>query len=187
MALNLAFYLASFGMYRGKAKLLGYDYKILIPIVRHLLKNRPKNYSYKSLDLLLISDSILNMFECINLLKVVICNNISGQIHLRTLSTKILLGTYGNTVAFDGFLVSTINKYGESIKYDSKESFFRAYQFIEKHYQCFERQIINFKRAGFIGYPPLRIVDLILWKIGEGIAIDDKKAKMHSRMLKIKA
>lgn len=42
-ALHLAFYLASWGMYRGSSKLLQKDYKIHTPIVQELLKKNTVN------------------------------------------------------------------------------------------------------------------------------------------------
>ena len=38
LSLHLAFYLASWGMYRGSSFLLQKDYKVLVPIVEEVLK-----------------------------------------------------------------------------------------------------------------------------------------------------
>lgn len=40
MSLQLAFYLASWGMYRGSSFLLQKDYRIHIPVVKELLRNK---------------------------------------------------------------------------------------------------------------------------------------------------
>ena len=42
LALHLAFYLASWGMYRGSSFLLQKDYKIHIPVVKMLLERKEK-------------------------------------------------------------------------------------------------------------------------------------------------
>lgn len=40
LSLQLAFYLASWGMYRGSSFLLQKDYKIYIPVVEEVLKSK---------------------------------------------------------------------------------------------------------------------------------------------------
>lgn len=55
LSLQLAFYLASWGMYRGSSFLLQKDYKIHIPVVKELLSDK-----YDTLAGIECSDLILN-------------------------------------------------------------------------------------------------------------------------------
>ena len=93
LTLQLAFYLASWGMYRGSSELLQKDYLIHEPVVEIVRSNgelRKENVTYEDIE------SINEIIEKIK--KEYKVANVS-----RTLVSKILLGTLGCIPALDRF------------------------------------------------------------------------------------
>src|SRR5277367_3731731 len=110
-SLHLAFYLASWGMYRGSSALLWKDYKIHIPVIAKLREQK-----YKSLWHLDSLDKNHDHNTCESIMKLVeeIAKIYQSQIKSvdgkeedykpsGALITKILLGTLGCTPARDRF------------------------------------------------------------------------------------
>lgn len=117
LALNLGFYLASWGMYRGSSFVLQHDYKFLTPIVE-ILMNRKKHWS----PLLGVSLSAFRtpgnsegelLDELYEAIKTEF-QNLTGRAETdrmsTTLITKILLGTLGCVPALDRFFEDTRKK-----------------------------------------------------------------------------
>lgn len=106
--LQLGFYLASWGMYRGKSPLLQRSVKYLEPLIEYLVL-APKE--------LWVIDA--NCYTSANIQLLIECRkNIERALacHITdTLATKIMLGVFGNVPAFDtsfmrGFGVSAFGK-----------------------------------------------------------------------------
>ena len=106
--LHLGFYLASWGMYRGRAALLQHSAQVLTPVVE-VLSTSPseiwsldaERYDNNSLDLLL---------DCAHRVRQKLPGAASD-----TLVTKVMLGVFGNVPAFDryyrkGFASNRLNK-----------------------------------------------------------------------------
>ena len=100
MALHLAFFLASYGMYRGSTAVLWKDYKFLIPVVRHLVKKNPGVPS-DSVETAASEEQAEAAWNQILSLKKVLQSLNIEQKNLDTLATKILLGTWVTAPAFD--------------------------------------------------------------------------------------
>lgn len=117
LSLQLAFYLASWGMYRGSSFLLQKDYKVHIPVVKELLS--------KEYDALAGIECIEFRKECNQQLLREI-NSFLGQYYDKirrevkgqelknqlsfTLITKILMGTLGCVPAYDRYFIAGIKK-----------------------------------------------------------------------------
>ena len=97
MALNLAFYLASWGMYRGSSFLLDKSYKIHIEPVKLIFsKDELWEGPLSSIELTAFGKELANVYGVGD--KVRASNNgISGNM-TDTLFTKILLGLTGNVI-----------------------------------------------------------------------------------------
>lgn len=164
LALHLAAYLSSWGMYRGTSFLLQKNYKVHIPVVEIVLDDK-----YKSLRG--ISAAYLQKEKNLNLL-----NDISNRIRVcykmcagtgneakatDTLVTKILLGTLGCVPAFDKYVVSALRKTdGLSGNYNSDAV---------KKIACFykdNKSIFEKIRKKLVEYPPMKLMDMFLWKKG---------------------
>jgi len=152
LTLQLAFYLASWGMYRGSSELLQKDYLIHEPVVEIVRSNgelRKENVTYEDIE------SINEIIEKIK--KEYKVANVS-----RTLVSKILLGTLGCIPALDrffcdGWKICEETK-GFSINLQNIISFADKHKIeIEECRNCIKSNVI---------YPPMKIVDMYFWQIG---------------------
>ena len=110
LSLHLAFYLASWGMYRGSSFLLQKDYKVLVPIVEEILKPE-----YDCLFGLACADvrnsdvwkQLKKLYKYIAKHFEPIRNEVAGRAVASQVSpvliTKILMGTLGCVPAYDRF------------------------------------------------------------------------------------
>jgi len=152
LTLQLAFYLASWGMYRGSSELLQKDYLIHEPVVEIVRSNselRKENVTYEDIE------SINEIIEKIK--KEYKVANVS-----RTLVSKILLGTLGCIPALDrffcdGWKICEETK-GFSINLQNIIFFADKHKIeIEECRNCIKSNVI---------YPPMKIVDMYFWQIG---------------------
>lgn len=97
-ALELGFYLASWGMLRGSSFLLTKSYKHLVPLVEHI-RSCPE--SLWKIDCNRYSDdNIEALIDCYHRIKDLLIHD--NNSHL-TLVTKVMLGVFANTPAYDRF------------------------------------------------------------------------------------
>jgi hypothetical protein len=117
LSLQLAFYLASWGMYRGSSFLLQKDYKIHIPVVKELLKEEYDPLA--GIDCVeLKREENQRLLENINAFLDEYYSNIRDEVKnikvrnqlSSTLITKILMGTLGCVPAYDRYFISGIKK-----------------------------------------------------------------------------
>lgn len=103
-ALHLAFYLASWGMYRGSSALLQRDYRVLVPVVR-FLRNQAQERDWA--DCMLTSDNPVAAAEAIRELSLGLNATLEPQLiefgrpPSDTLLSKILLNTLVCVPAWD--------------------------------------------------------------------------------------
>ena len=167
LALNLAFYLASWGMYRGSGFLLNYDYKIHVNLVKNLIEYKENNkFDYKKIidikEYKIISNIITDTYNL---------DTCSNHNLTKTLITKILLGTFGNIPAFDRYLINALKKLGcESYSVNEKSILFlndlwsKMSIEIEKSNSDYRYIKEIFKDKG---YSPMKVLDMCLWKYGK--------------------
>ena len=123
LSLHLAFYLASWGMYRGSSFLLQKDYKVHTPIVEKVLKPEydclfglacmDVRNSDVRVQLMELSDDIADDFRPIR-------NEVAGRVVEYPVSpiliTKILLGTLGCVPAYDTFFEKGVRHLGLNLR-----------------------------------------------------------------------
>lgn len=155
-SLQLSFYLASWGMYRGSTFLLQNDFKINIPIVK-IICHQQYSCLFKELD-----------EEKLFLLKKEIKEKYSENSNKAsdTLITKILLGTNGSVVAYDEYVKKSLKELGFCKTFSSK-GYKEILSLIEKHNDDFEK--IK-KNKGLESYPNMKLLDMYLFKKGYEIA-----------------
>jgi hypothetical protein len=167
LALNLAFYLASWGMYRGSSGLLWKDYKIHIPAIELIvnfndlkttnweepnieriivLKERLKNY-YGEID--------YNNGKGLGLKKVTATD---------TLISKIILGTIGCLPAFDRYF--NIGFKGNSNIQINKSVLEDLYSEIEMKIHDIKDCQEHIKHKLNFDYPVMKIIDMYYWQRG---------------------
>lgn len=141
LSLQLAFYLTSWGMYRGSSFLLQKDYKVHIPVVKELLSEkydvlaRIECVSFReksSQQLLLDINSFLGQYYD-KIRREVKEQELKNQLSF-TLITKILMGTLGCVPAYDRYFIAGIkNQKIATGNYDLK-SIMQLIDFYEKKF-----------------------------------------------------
>jgi len=139
--LQMAFYLASWGMYRGSSFLLWKDYLIHKEVVEHLLKNK----HLQNLNFIEITDhEIQEIFNLIFWVKSWYQNNIEFVNGKRkktnvtdTLATKIILGALGCVPAYDRYFIDGIRNKGLSYSGLKPKNFSTITDFYKENHRSF--------------------------------------------------
>ena len=172
LSLHLAFYLASWGMYRGSCFILQKDYKVHTPIVEEILKPEYdclfglacadlRNSDVRG-QLKKLSDKIAAHFDPIR-------NEVAGRKVTTPVSpvliTKILMGTLGCVPAYDRFFGIGAKYLG--LKKDSynKDSLFELADIYEAHNDRLEEARRGMQTDDLI-YPQMKLLDMGFWQVG---------------------
>lgn len=178
LALHLAFYLASWGMYRGSSFLLQKDYKVHIPIVEIILEEKYAPLLGITAERLM-EESVLDLLEEISARirqayameqpsSEGIINNATD-----TLVTKILLGTLGCVPAYDRYYVQAVRQYGISAGGYDRKSVKDVARFYLSHKEEFEMVRKELSAYG-TEYPVMKIMDMCLWQVAFEADTDNK-------------
>lgn len=181
MALNLAFYLASWGMYRGSSFLLDKSYKIHIEPVKLIFsKDELWRRCLSSSELTAFGKELANIYGVGD--KVRASNDgISGNM-TDTLFTKILLGLTGNIIAYDRYCKTALSflEYGRNffrtsrdtswdrLRNDGFETLAKILSGVKASYPK-----VEFKNGGYVQtsehvlYPDAKNIDMFLFVLGE--------------------
>lgn len=172
LSLQLAFYLASWGMYRGSSFLLQKDYKVHIPVVREILKSdydclfglECKELHNKDIQdcLQMINDYISDYYDTIR--KSVKETEVKNKLSI-TLITKILMGTLGCVTAYDRYFIDGIKCHGVATGNYNLKSLLALADFYENNRERFEKTRINLKVYD-LPYPQMKLLDMGFWQIG---------------------
>ena len=172
LSLHLAFYLASWGMYRGSSFLLQKDYKVLVPIVEKILKPEYdclfglactdlRNDDVRA-QLTKLSDDIADDFWPIR-------NEVAGRVVRSQVSpvliTKILLGTLGCVPAYDTFFGIGAEYLGLEKKDYNEDSLLELAKFYEAHNDRLEEARRGMRTDDLI-YPQMKLLDMGFWQVG---------------------
>ena len=172
LSLHLAFYLASWGMYRGSSFLLQKDYKVLAPIVEKVLE--PEYDCLFGLactdvrnsdvweQLKKLSDDIADHFDPIR-------NEVAGRKVVSSVSpvliTKILMGTLGCMPAYDRFFEEGAKYLGLEKKSYNKDSLLELADIYETHNDRLEEARRGMRTEDLV-YPQMKLLDMGFWQIG---------------------
>ena len=175
LSLQLGFYLASWGMYRGSSGLLWKDYKIhgeAVSIVKRYEDIRCSSGREVTVNqigrILDAKKEIEEYLENVEYFKPTKDGEKKFKISpTDTLITKILLGTLGCVPAYDrllriGFDEMQDAKIGKSFNEKSLRSIFK---FISDNLPAFEEVQERINRNE-IYYPLMKIVDMYFWEVG---------------------
>ena len=172
LSLHLAFYLASWGMYRGSSFLLQKDYKVLVPVVEEILKPEydclfglactdVRNDDVRE-QLMELSGDIADDFRPIR-------NEVAGRTVASPVSpvliTKILMGTLGCVPAYDRFFQDGVATYKVTTQEYSLESVRKLAKFYEAHNDRLEEARRGMRTEDLV-YPQMKLLDMGLWQIG---------------------
>ena len=172
LSLHLAFYLASWGMYRGSSFLLQRDYKVHTPIVEEILKPE-----YDCLFGLACTDlrnsdvqtqlnklyaSIADDFHPIR--EEVAGREVPSPVS-PVLITKILMGTLGCVPAYDRFFGIGAKYLGLEKDTYQEKSLRELVDFYEAHNDRLE-EARRGMRTEDLTYPQMKLLDMGFWQIG---------------------
>lgn len=172
LSLQLAFYLASWGMYRGSSFLLQKDYKVHIPVVKELLSEKYDvlagiecvSFREKSNQQLLLDiNSFLGQYYD-KIRREVKEQELKNQLSF-TLITKILMGTLGCVPAYDRYFIAGIKNQKVAIGNYNLKSIMQLVDFYEKNSARFEPVREKMKIEG-MPYPQMKMIDMGFWQIG---------------------
>lgn len=172
LSLQLAFYLASWGMYRGSSFLLQKDYKIHVPVVEKLLDKK-----YDSLmgincsglknevnqkKLIELNAFMSKYYDVIrrNVKEKDLKNNLSY-----TLITKILMGTMGCVPAYDRYFIAGIKNQKVATGSYNIKSILQLADFYERNESRLEPVRENMRVYDLL-YPQMKMIDMGFWQIG---------------------
>lgn len=173
LSLHLAFYLASWGMYRGSSFLLQWDYTVHREVVCALLNEKYSNlYALECAKLEKNWDLINELYNEIKTIyhearsKV---KEVESEVS-PTLITKVLLGTLGCVPAYDRFFVDGIKMAGiKPAKYGLK-SLKQLTDFYHKNETWLEAERKKFtiptKNDQTLLYPQMKFLDMAFWRYG---------------------
>ncbi len=172
-ALQLAFYLASWGMYRGSAFLLQKDCRIHRLAVREVLRPRyDPLLAFRASSPRRTVGGIQEILALVSSIRDTYCNQISRVNGRRcvvevtdTLATKILLATLACAPAYDAYVVEGLRTEGipySTLNERTLKSLFDWYNDRRAAFDSIEDHI----RENGVRYPPMKLVDMYLWEVG---------------------
>lgn len=171
--LHLAFYLASWGMYRGSSGLLQKNHLIHQGAVDILFSKK-----YLHLKCNAIQEVTKDRIADILNLKIELSNHYRSILFTRgavqpkpisatdTLISKILLGTFACVPAYDRYFIDGLKDRGLNESKFNESSLNELFDFIETH----KNEIIHchqlIKDITNKHYPVMKILDMFFWQIG---------------------
>ena len=172
LSLHLAFYLASWGMYRGSCFILQKDYKVHTPIVEEILKPE-----YDCLFGLACADvrnndvwaQLKKLYDYIDDYFDQIRKEVAGREVPTPVSpiliTKILMGTLGCVPAYDRFFEEGARYLGLEKKTYQKKSLLELAAIYEAHNDRLEEARRGMRTEDLV-YPQMKLLDMGFWQIG---------------------
>jgi len=168
--LQMSFYLASWGMYRGSSFLLWKDYLIHTEVVKHILENK----HLQKIDYSVEYDSYINEIFCLiewikNWYKENInsINGVARKINVTdTLATKIVLGTLACIPAYDRYFIDGIRFKRLSYSRLMKGNFLQVVKYYLDNKEQFDYENKKIIKKSGIDYPAMKLVDMYFWEIG---------------------
>ena len=172
LSLHLAFYLASWGMYRGSCFILQKDYKVHTPIVEEILKPE-----YDCLFGLACADvrnddvqtQLTNVYNDIANDFGPVRNQVAGREVPSPVSpvliTKILMGTLGCVPAYDRFFGIGAKYLGLEKDTYQEKSLRELVDFYEAHNDRLE-EARRGMQTDDLTYPQMKLLDMGFWQIG---------------------
>ena len=172
LCLNLSFYLASWGMYRGSSFLLQKDYKVHKPIIKILLEDKYNSLwgidvsQYKNKETRnKLEDLVERIREKYRKIRLSVKEFSQKDIVSDTLITKVLMGTLGCVPAYDRYFTFGIRNKKIASGNFSMKSILQLADFYSKNYDEFEKAR-SIMTIGNIKYPQMKVLDSCFWQVG---------------------
>ena len=174
-ALNLAMYLASWGMYRGSSFLLRCNYKVFIDLIKNICKYKFDPYNLEINDQQQIVECFKEIEKYLKEKKREYSKREKTIEEIgTTLITKIMLGMFGITPAFDKYFVLGLAKNKELLFiknwFKKTDKFELAYSKLMDFYKDNKTTITKLSETTVTDgckIPPMRVIDIYFWKLGK--------------------
>jgi hypothetical protein len=185
-ALQLGFYLASWGMYRGSSFLLQHAYTVHRGVIVLLAEDRFKPLWEHEFGTGHNDTKLLPLImDAINAIKATykpFVPNEGSQQPTDTLITKIILGTFGCLPACDRFFIDGFKKCDFPFSYLNQQFIQRISAFCTANSdELFEVQK-EIKDLTGVHYPMMKLVDMYFWQIGYDL--DVQRAEQRGTAVK---
>ncbi len=173
--LELAFYLASWGMYRGSSGLLQKNHlihkgavDILFSMTNQKLKcNQSTEINRDSIAAILSVKNELTNYYSQDKFKFIRGSEEAKPISTTdTLLSKIMLGTLGCVPAYDRYFIEGLKVMKMKYKGFNEASLKELFSFIDYNRSEFNKAQILIKAKTQIHYPIMKILDMYFWQIG---------------------
>jgi len=169
-ALQLGFYLASWGMYRGSSFLLQHTYTIHCGVINQLFNPQfsvlwEQEFGAGESDTKLvpiICEVIRAVREAYRPFAPVADSRQASD----TLVTKVILGTVGCLPACDRYFIDGFKTAGFKYSYLNAKLVERVLQFCRENLRDLRQEQARIKGTGGIHYPLMKLVDMYFWQIG---------------------
>lgn len=160
--LHLGFYLASWGMLRGSTQLLQKSLRHFVPLLEVIAQTPEEDWAID------ISGYTEDSIDRLMTLEQAVRAAVSGaRPATDTLSTKIMLGVFGNVPAFDSFF-----KAGFRVSSFSRQALRDIGHFYEAHEDAFKTppHTLDFRTGAATTrpYPKAKVMDMIFFMEGGG-------------------
>lgn len=178
LCLHLAFYLASWGMYRGSSFLLQKDYKVHKEAVLEIQKEKYNILRSATPDQL-VTDECQNCLDELQIKLSEIYLSIKKTVTdsktsiTDTLITKILMGVYGCVPAYDRYVKYTLKEYNIGNPSFCPSRLKELNEFYLKWKSVIDEENAKINSNG-IDYPCMKILDILFWQIGFDDDIEGK-------------
>jgi hypothetical protein len=174
--LQLGFYLASWGMYRGSSFLLQHTYTIHKAVVDRLLEPRfsalwEAEFGNGENDEVLVP-VILDVVEAVREAYAPFVPQGETSQPTDTLVTKVLLGTIGTLPACDRYFIGGFKSSGFSYSYLNAEFLERLRQFCRDNIVELRVEQKRIEGSNRVRYPLMKLVDMYFWEIGSELDAD---------------
>lgn len=182
LSLNLGFYLASWGMYRGSSFLLQKDYKVHKEAILEMQKEKYNILRAATPERLITEESLLCLFELqtrldeiYSSIKKTVTNSKTSITD--TLITKILMGVYGCVPAYDRYVKYSLKEYGIGTpSFTNPLRLKELHKFYSENKKIIDEERDKINSHGF-EYPYMKVIDILLWQIGFDDDIEGKLKK----------
>lgn len=186
LSLMLAFYLASWGMYRGSSFLLQRDYKVHIPVVKELMKEkydclvgiRCVEYRKPEIQKLVFENLQKTLKAYYRKERSCVVEKEPVQDISDTLITKILMGTLACVPAYDRYFIAGLKNEKVSTGNYNVSSILKIADFYEQNDKRLELARKKLK-VGRRDYPQMKMIDMGFWQIGFDLDINKGLQKAH--------
>jgi hypothetical protein len=165
-AIQLGFYLASWGMYRGSSFLLRRSYTVHRGVVDALAMPQfsplwEREFGSADEDVALV-DKILEATETIRK----VYQEFAPKRPTDTLVTKVILGTFGCLPACDRYFRDGLKN--QEFKYSCLNRPFvtRILRFCRENISELRAEQARIEKSGGVHYPLMKLVDMYFWQIG---------------------